>query len=571
VRNIMLSLGEASIRATAAGLITPEGPAGDLAAVTTYVDRPGASLPRIVYSLGRGRFAPGSINECIKELLALPKDGEAGPEKLCEDELASEFKSLSTALHAEHHSGDAFEMMSAFLFDGSDYLRRILSSQNDAERALALTEVLTSLGKAAGYRFTHPKTDMATSRIGFGEFFRAALCANASAEVAPRHDPEKVQVMTCHASKGLEFPCVVVAGQTQATRGDRYDWLPPDLQPSSSQGTEQADALLFVGVTRAKQAFVVTYADSPSGSEGAKQRPVTSLLERWQRIFAIETITAESEVVERNIISMSDLWGGKVPSRLPAGSLSKNTCPIRTYLEKYLGLSFPVSVEPLYPIFIATVRRALRGVITQAHRDRKSVSEEQARELFLAQWPEERFADNPLAPFYRRLGFAAATRFAEAFKPSDNGAEDLNLALVLDEADERIALRLGLIAHYRGDDGAPIAITFRPSSFKNDLTKTKKGGGGVKWSALDLPQQIPLALLKRDEPDLRPLVFSTVDGTIYPYNWSTQPASMDNVAEAALHRLYSLVSQKFEERLDINKCNRCPSRISCPHWLGAIP
>jgi hypothetical protein len=569
VRNIMLSLGEAGIGATTAGLITPEGPAGDLAAVATYVDRPGASLPRIVYSLGRGRFPSTNINDCIKKLLVSPKDGEGGPERLFEDGLATEFKRLTSALNADHHSGDAFEMMCAFLFDGSSYLRRILVTPDDAERSLALSEILTTLGKAAGYRFTHPKTEAATSRVGFGEFFRSALCSNTAAQIAPRHDPKKVQVMTCHASKGLEFPCVIVAGQTQATKGDRYDWLPPDIQPSQTQGAEQADALLFVGITRARQAVVATYADTLSGAEGSKQRPITSLLERWQRIFEIETITAESEATEREIISMSDIWGGKAPSRLSAGSLSKHTCLIRTYLERYLGLSFPVTIEPLYPIYIATVRRALRSVITQVKENRTSVTEQQAREIFLAQWPETLFSSNPLSPFYRRLGFAAATSFARAFKPNDHGGEDLDLTLVLD-ADDSVTLRLGLVAHYRGDDGAPVALTFRPSSFKDDLAKTKKGRGGVKWSAFDLPQQIPIALLRRSEPDLRPLVFSTVDGTIYPYNWSTQPSSMDNVVEGAIHRLKSLAGQRFEEKLDVNKCNRCPSRISCPHWLGAI-
>lgn len=45
---------------------------------------------------------------------------------------------------------------------------------------------------------------------------------------------------------------------------------------------------------------------------------------------------------------------------------------------------------------------------------------------------------------------------------------------------------------------------------------------------------------------------------------------MDNVVEGAMHRFKSLAGQSFEEKLDVNKCNRCPARISCPHWLGAL-
>ena len=61
--------------------------------------------------------------------------------------------------------------------------------------------------------------------------------------------------MTCHAAKGLEFPCVIAAGQTLSQMTSPYEWLPPTLTPDPDEDTRQADALLFVSVTRAKRAM----------------------------------------------------------------------------------------------------------------------------------------------------------------------------------------------------------------------------------------------------------------------------------------------------------------------------
>src|SRR5262245_34457094 len=158
VRNIALALGRLEIKAVAAGLATPEGAAGDLACVATFADRPKSSLPRIAIALGRGRFEKSVVNSAIRWISDIADDDgnfatSSSPravasevptnkpfekaslatargteqEGAASDELAAEIRRAWRGLILYKHSGDAFTKMCAFLFDASDYLRRILA------------------------------------------------------------------------------------------------------------------------------------------------------------------------------------------------------------------------------------------------------------------------------------------------------------------------------------------------------------------------------------------------------------------------------------------------------------
>jgi DNA helicase II / ATP-dependent DNA helicase PcrA len=65
--------------------------------------------------------------------------------------------------------------------------------------------------------------------------------------------PQKVALLTLHASKGLEFPLVFIAGCEDGIVPLRLPWLPPaDL--------EEERRLLYVGMTRAQQRLILTAA-----------------------------------------------------------------------------------------------------------------------------------------------------------------------------------------------------------------------------------------------------------------------------------------------------------------------
>lgn len=288
VRNIVLALGKRHIRAATSGLITPEGAAGDLAAVITLADAPRASISRIIYCLGRHCLPPDVLNALISALLQTERDRESAPDTeqwpAVGQHLIDEYRTLLEHLRREQCSGDAFTMLCVFLFDGSAYLRRILTNEDETARMLALSEIITTLTRAAGYRFTHLELLPVASRLGFAQYFRDNISSSKPVLAPPRSIGDAVRVMTCHASKGLQFPCVVVAGQTLST-ARRDWWLPPALTPSADEDRTQADALLFVGLTRAQRAVVITYANAKN--TGGTRRPLPDLLERWQERYTI--------------------------------------------------------------------------------------------------------------------------------------------------------------------------------------------------------------------------------------------------------------------------------------------
>lgn len=561
VRNIALELGKRGVKATTSGLITPEGIAGDLAAVSTFIDGRKASLPRIVYALGRDRFDSSVLNDIIFHLREVTGEDETVREIFGDAGiLLSEIARLDTCLEDEKYSGDAFSVICAFLFDGTDYLRRVLSLTDDAKRSLMLSEIVTALSKAAGYRYSHAGVRHAVSRIGFGEFFRANLTAAKPSLVAPRSAADAVRVMTCHASKGREFPCVMVAGQTLPLMKD-VSWLPSALEPSPEDERVQADALFFVGVTRAQRALLISYAKT-------KRRTVTPLLEKWRRLHDVPLQIWEAGSSEQAQVSMGAVWGGKPSGKLSATLLSKSNCAIRIYLEKFLGIRFPTAIEPLYPRFFSTVRLALERIVRLAHEKNRQVAADEAKHIFSQAFPDEELGDHPHFKIYHRKGAAYAARFALRYKPQPRALQFFDTEELINKTEEEmLPLRLDLVAYYQDESKRSHAILFRPESFP------KAKNGVLAWSHVEsvTRKRMSFVLLRKLDSNLQPHIFSGEDGIIYPYPWNRNTDTMDEDASWAKeqHKAFSL--GRFETVINEHLCdNECPCRIPCPHWMDAI-
>jgi hypothetical protein len=59
---------------------------------------------------------------------------------------------------------------------------------------------------------------------------------------------------------------------------------------------------------------------------------------------------------EREEVRMEAVWGGQPRGKVPAKALGKSNCGIRVYLEQFLGIRFPTTIESLYPRFFVTAR-----------------------------------------------------------------------------------------------------------------------------------------------------------------------------------------------------------------------
>jgi superfamily I DNA/RNA helicase len=88
-----------------------------------------------------------------------------------------------------------------------------------------------------------------------------------SAGDAYEHQTEKVALMTLHASKGLEFQCVFIAGCEDGL-------IPYSLFKNQETNRDEEKRLLYVGMTRAKSYLYLTHAGQRfiMGTEKTMQR-----------------------------------------------------------------------------------------------------------------------------------------------------------------------------------------------------------------------------------------------------------------------------------------------------------
>ena len=92
-----------------------------------------------------------------------------------------------------------------------------------------------------------------------------------------KNNNNKVTIMTCHASKGLEFPVVFIAGFEE-------NILPSwqaleEEQSGNTHGIEEERRLCYVAITRAKEQLYVSYATTRQSYNTVKYNPVSRFLE----------------------------------------------------------------------------------------------------------------------------------------------------------------------------------------------------------------------------------------------------------------------------------------------------
>lgn len=185
VRKICIELSKRGIKVATPGLITTDGAAGLLASIASLIDSGPASLPRIVYTLAGKRLGRADLDRTIELLTSGEEERELSGEPPSIVALIGEMTSLREALEELRYTGDAFAMMCSFLFDSSDYLRRVLAGDDDASRSMLVSEILSALSWAISYRYSHPGVPAWRSRIGFAQFFRGILADGRPALAPP--------------------------------------------------------------------------------------------------------------------------------------------------------------------------------------------------------------------------------------------------------------------------------------------------------------------------------------------------------------------------------------------------
>jgi len=564
VRNICVALNESGIRAVTTGLLTAEGAAGDLAAAVTAVDHPPA-VTRLMYALARDRASRLDINSACTQLLqcdwTAPTQPEwHGPEIV--RELASEGWRILTDLRSLLHSGDGWQVLCDFLFFASSYLRALLNGPETAPRSVQLEEVLSTLALAATYRFTHPHVRPRVSRLGLAHRLRKLVTHAAPGLVPPRAAPGAVKVMTCHASKGLEFPFVAVTGQSLPDIPPQEPMLPPSLRPDPNDDVLQAESLLFVGVTRAERAAMISYSSSASGSPRSRPRRYPPLLIKLKDSGTVPLVTWTAVAPPSEEVTVGPLWGGATRPAVSLYSLGSRTCRIKVYLEETLSARFRGRERPLYPEFVSRLRRMLRKVIELSIRGTE-VGAAEVDQLLEAEWPAELYKGHPHVSVYRPRARRWAVRMAETLKARRGDSINADQVEWTDSQGNTRLIDLQLLGHFQDRTGDRVALTLHTGSHDK--------GPDVNWSELRDYQRLPFVLLHEEHAAIRPMVFYGGDGTLRNFRWSARKpddARQQQLGEARA-ALDAIGAGTFDGIANDWICDRCACRILCPWWIGA--
>lgn len=591
VREIALAIGEFGIKVATSGLVTAEGPAGDLAAVAAVLDEPATALTRVAATLGRDRYEKASTNAAIRllrtEVAAREESDEAtqevatrtAPESIddgaVEDHgLAGEVLAAAERIRAAKGIPDAFGLMTAFLFEASAYLRRILDEPIGAARTMKLAEIATALSQAALYRFTHGHLAAPDARRSFVAYFQRKLADAAPSRIAPRRVAGAVQVMTCHAAKGLQFPCVIVAGQTlpppHFRSHRRYPRLPKALRPTEAEDLEQANALLFVGASRAQRALVISFAETAGGSEKAKQRDRPPLLDTWLERFSPSSWRWPDRGAEREVASTRRVWGGASLPRMGARAFDKGSCPIKPYLDEELGMRLPETDPPLYPFFFGRVRTVLGSLIERAHDGGRMLTPDNVEAVLDQHWPPKTLGDHRHLPLFSRLITDAALGFASNYIPLASEHRPLDLERVEASLADP-APKLRVTSAFWDDTERLVVVLFRPESLVHGISKRK---GGLNWSVKGLDdERLRIVILRQAYPEATAYVYSAADAELYEWNPPGKPRkgslpAQERLVLEAQERQEMFARGPFEHEVSFFECGRCRRRLYCPYWNG---
>lgn len=567
VRNLAIELKKKGIRAVTSGLLTAEGAGGDISSVLTVVDHLQA-VPRLVYSLYRGRINPDVLNAVIEQLLTSDIESATTPQwagSAREQQLAAEIYSTVRELRKLLHSGDGWIVACEFLFFLTPYIKQLILDKENVESAVQLEEVLSALALAANYRFSHPHVRPRTSRLGLAERMRHLSTQGTPGLVAPRKQPGAVRVMTCHASKGLEFPVVAVAGQSLPDIPASKPWLPPSLRPRNNDDLLQAESLLFVGISRAQRATIVSYATSASGRPRSRPRRFPDLLTRLRESGAIPVNDWPSFVSGDEEIELGRVWGGEVPAEVSTYSLDSRTCRVRTYLEEHLGTRFRGRVRPLYPEFMLRIRRTLRRIIQRGIQEGQALTELEAIQIAEEEWPGDHYKDHAHVSLYRPRALRWAALFARSFDPKlFIGAKLQEQAIEWEDSNGCArTIKLQLIGQFQESNGDQFAIALQVGSADD-------GAVEVKWSELKEYERLPFVLLQKRHGRVQPWVFFGEGGQLHPFRWSRRrpTETLDAEANNARDVFDRITAGKFDGTASEWNCDRCPCRTVCPIWMA---
>ncbi|MBI4479913.1 MAG: ATP-dependent helicase [Acidobacteria bacterium] len=330
------------------------------------------------------------------------------------DRLATWFPWVSAELGLPHSSNDrsALETFSEFVTrwdkekSSSGLLHEFLEYFQYFEEAGGII----ALGEGNGTDFEDRKTNSAQPELW---------------EATPKEDsPGKVQLMTLHGAKGLEFEHVflfhMVRGAFPVRNRQPLIFLPDELLkgplPKGDSHLDEERRLFYVGVTRAKRHLTLCTISNE------KQRP-SIFVDQLQDIspphlvrthpvhspgtLPVEPADGRAPVTADAGSRLADWVSAPAPP--PDEEFTFSISQLETYLECPLKFHFrhqwqiPVPAPPPL-LFGIIVHGALKEVMAAVAQNSDGTMEEKIREILDRRWPKTGFPDPVQERKYRELG-----------------------------------------------------------------------------------------------------------------------------------------------------------------------
>lgn len=345
-----------------------------------------------------------------------------------------------------------WSLLADYLFIEASAIRNLLYEGEDGEQKAQLDDYYALLQLARHYdaQFERDSQSSAQPSLiervkGFLEYLRLLLLLRQEGTTRRSDDDEelasdRLRVMTVHASKGLEFPVVYMPGLTtqRFPSSPHANPVPPppgmiqqaserDKQETEKQAHESGEACLFyVGVTRARDALILSYSDR-YGKKNYKPSPYLDALlaglpeERVKRLeWKFDAEIPLSDEDDEIIIDNSEQRITEQLSEVFIRSMSPQTLRA-TDIEAYHRCPRQYAYSRLYRFNTEQngyqlFHRATQRAIEELHRQATTNEEVDVQELYAKHWQESGGDILPFASFYEQHGQHALTTAQRALQ-----------------------------------------------------------------------------------------------------------------------------------------------------------
>ena len=283
----------------------------------------------------------------------------------------------------------------------------------------------------------------------------------------PVGDEGGVQLLTVHASKGLEFSRVYLIGCTQRSwsRGRDNGWqIPEELRQESDFGPEhELRRLMYVAVTRAKDEIQLSASALSSGGVRQTLSPfITELFGDYNMNMNKGSVTKPG--IERALTKIQRIYplaannqGQKLPFEdsegwlnLTVGELaSYDFCPYDFYLEKVLGIKQPFGAQLAFGSAIHGAIQAFYDAILRG----EVLTEAELAQRLDELWSDRGYPTKTAAQQARKSAHDALYNFVAREQKSDRKVLGSEVPIRVEIPEAKLRVRGRLDAYFQTSEG----------------------------------------------------------------------------------------------------------------------